>query len=152
MDLKVIADALAAQFTSVSATFAGRTETLTATASLPDSIDLALLVYPPTGSLSLNVGTQRDDEYDFPVRLLRDPLSMPGRSDALYAWFNALRDKAEANMDLGLSYVQWVRVIASRMEPDGQPYSFSDGSFRQFDVVELIHRVKVREFVTTAAI
>lgn len=153
MDLKAIADALAGRFVNVTATYGGQTQTLTATADLPDSIDRALLVYPPTGTLSLAVGTRRNDEYEFPVRYLQDPLSIPARVGWLYAWHQALRDLAEADMDLGLSYVKWVRVTASRMELDGEAYTFSaTGQLKPLDVVELIHVVRVEEPVLTASI
>jgi len=151
MDLKAIADNLAACYTAVSATYGGETQTLTATADLPDTIDRALLVYPPSGTLSLAVGSQRDDEYTFRVLYLQDPLSTPARVGWLYAWFGVMRDKAEANMDLGLSYVKWCKTIEVRMELDGEPYSYN-GVFKQLDVVDITHVVKVQETVTTAAI
>lgn len=151
MDLQTIATALATQFGTLSATFDGATETCVATASLPDSIDVALLVYPPSAfSLDMDIGQQRNDTYDFAVRLLRDPITMPRRTAALYAWFQVLRDKAEANMDLGLSYVQWVRATEGRMEFDGESYSLANGLYKPCDVVEIIHRVRVREYVSTA--
>ncbi len=150
MDRQVIADALATQIGTVAATFGVRTETLTATASLPDNIDVALLVYPPTGTLSIGVGQVRADEYDFPVRLLRDPLSLPDRTAALYAWFNALRDLAEAKIDLGLSYVVRVSVTDARLEFDGESYSLANGLYKPCDVVELTHRVYIHEVVSTA--
>lgn len=152
MNLKTIADNLATTVGSVTATYGSDTQTLTATADLPDSIDRALLVYPPTGVLSLNVGTQRDDEYEFRLLYLSDPLSVTARVNWLYAWHDALRDKAESNMDLGLSYVQWVRATSSRLELDGELYSVTGGGLKPVDVVEVIHLVKVREFVATAQI
>src|SRR6185369_9790008 len=103
--------------------------------SLPNAIARgpALLVYHPDGVLEIVVSKIRRDEHDFPVRLLIDPLNTEARSDALYAWYDAMRDVVEADMDLGLSYVAWARPIASRVELDGQPYA---GSI--YDVVELI--------------
>lgn len=148
-DLKVIADALATQYGTISATFGSTTETVTATASLPDTIDLALLVYPPSGLLQLELGPNRNDLWDFPVRLLRDPISMPARTDALYAWLNALRDVAEAKKRLGLAYVVNVESVSARLEFEGQGYSFPDGKFKQFDVVEIVNQVRVQELVTT---
>lgn len=150
MDLKAIADAIAGRYVAVSATYGGETQTLTATADLPDTIDKALLVYPPTGELDIRVGQQRDDKYTFRVLYLQDPLSVPARVGWLYAWHNAMRDKAEAQMTLGLSYVKWCRVTESRMELDGESYSFN-GVYKPLDVVEVIHVVKVEETVSTLA-
>lgn len=152
MDLKAIADGIAAQFVNVTATYGGQTQTLTATADLPDTLVAeALLVYPPTGALDLNIGYQRDDEYTFRVLYLQDPISVPARVGWLYAWQQALRDKVEANMDLGLSYVVWARATESRMELDGESYSYN-GVYKPLDVVEITHVVKVRETVATLAI
>ena len=151
MNLKTIADNLAACYTAVTATYGAESQTLTATADLPDTIDRALLVYPPTGTLSLATGVQRNDEYTFRVLYLQDPLSTPARVGWLYAWFGALRDKAEANMDLGLAYVRWAKTTEVRMDLDGEPYSYN-GVFKQLDVVELTVVVRVEETVTTASI
>jgi len=147
MDLKAIADALAAQFVGVTAN--GEALTAPPTASLPNAINAGpvLLVYHPTGVLEIGVSRLRYDEYDFPVRLLRDPTDVPTRSDLLYAWHNAMRDVVEANMDLGLSYVAWARPVSSRVDLDGEEYAKVT-----FDVVELIVRVHVYEVVTTVAV
>lgn len=153
MNLLTTADAIAARFTSVSVTVNGATETVTGTSRLPDAVGkLALLVYPPTGEAGLAVSKRRTDTLEFPVRLLRDPVSTPARAAALYAWYDALRDLVEADMDLGLSYVAWAQVISVRVEIDGESYSQSNGTYGRFDVVELIVRVRFDEVVTTVAI
>lgn len=150
MNLKTIADNLATRFTGVTATVSGASESIAVgpTASLPNGIAKgpALLVYHPTGELGLGVSKRRDDTYDFPVRLLRDPLDVPARSDALYAWYDALRDKVEEDMDLGLSYVAWAQPVAGRVELDGITYGDA-----LFDVVELIVRVRINEIVSGAS-
>jgi hypothetical protein len=144
MNLKSIADGIAAAF----GTLTVNGESATATASLPDDVGrIALLVYPPTGSLDVGTSARRDDVYAFPVRLLRDPLSTPARTAALYAWFNAMRDLVEANIDLGLSYVSYAQPTDCRLAIDGQRYGL-DGLY---DVVELTVQVRVNEHVATVA-
>lgn len=148
--LAATATALAGRFTGVTATVGSGSEALVdATARLPNAIAAGpiLLVYPPVGVLEVVASKLRRDEHDFPVRLMRDPLSVPERTDALYAWYDALRDRVESNMDLDLAYVAWARPISSRLELDGQVYAGS-----VFDVVELIVRVHFNEAVTTLAI
>jgi hypothetical protein len=154
MDLQVVADAIAARFVAITAANGSDTETVTGTADLPDQVSkLALLVYPPTGTLEIGLSRSREDTLDFPVRLLRDPpANVPGRSQWLYSWVNALRDRVEMDMDLGLAYVAWAKPISLRMEIDGQQYSSVDGTFAQFDVVELIVQVRFQEIVLTVAI
>lgn len=152
MNLKSIADGIATELASLTATNGSLTETVSATADLPNAVGkLALLVYPPTGDLGMGPGKRRADTYEFPVRLLRDPLNAPARTQWLYAWFNALRDEVEKNMDLGLSYVAWASPVSLRMTLDGEEYSSADGTFAAFDVVELIVRVRVDEVVSTVA-
>lgn len=150
MNLQAIADAIAARFVGVTATAGALTYSLksTPTASLPNSIGKgpALLVFLPTGQLDMGVGRRRDDHYDFPVRLLTDPLDYPRRTDALYAWAQALRDKVEAQSTLGLSYVAWAKPIAMRLELDAIDYAGVT-----FDLVELTVRVLVMETVATVA-
>lgn len=148
MDLKVIADALATTIGTVTA----YGETATATARLPNQVGkLALLVYPPEGELEIGLGRQRNDHYVFMVRVLRDPLDVPGRSDALYAWANAIRDLAETDMDLGLEYVKKVTTFGLRMAIDGQLYSGLSGGKEDFDVVEFGVRLLVKETVATVS-
>lgn len=143
MDLQVIADALAARFGTL--TVGG--ESVVATAALPNLVGkIALLVYPPSGSLEVGTTARRDDVYDFPVRLLRDPLGVPARTSALYAWANAMRDLVEANVDLGLAYVSYAQPVSVRMAIDGQRYGDA-----LYDVVELIVSVRVNEHVSTVA-
>jgi len=140
MDLQAIASGIATRF----GTLTVNGESATATAALPNTVNtLALLVYPPTASLEVGATARRDDVYDFPVRLLRDPLNVPTRTTALYAWFNAMRDLVEANVDLGLAYVSYAQPISARMAIDGERYG--DGLY---DVVELVIRVRVNEHVS----
>lgn len=147
MNLKSIADAIAARFTGVTA--GGVAIAVGPTASLPNQIGKgpALLVFHPVGDLSVGPMRQRDDTYAFPVRLLIDPLNYPARSDALYAWADALRDRVEMNIDLDLAYVAWARVSAIRLDLDRD--DFYGGLY---DVVELLVSVRVREVVSTVAI
>lgn len=151
MNLKTIADAIATQFVGVTATAGTQTYSLKVgpTATLPNEIAKgpALLVFHPTGQLELEVSRRRNDHYDFPVRLLTDPLNYPQRSDALYAWHDALRDKVETRMQLGLDYVASANPILMRMELDNAEW-YGGG----FDMVELIVRVHVIEHVTTVAV
>lgn len=150
MDLKVIADALASTFGTMTATNGSETETAVATADLPDQVaQLALLVYPPeTGSLEIGVSARRNDLYTFMVRILRDPLSTPARTQWLYAWFNAIHDKIiTTHIALGLAYVSQAEPVAMRAAIDGQQYSSTDGTYAAFDVVELEVQVMVNEHV-----
>lgn len=148
MDIKAIADGVAARFVNITATNGSLTETATATADLPDSVATrALLVYPPTGSLVIGTSATNRDEYDFAVRLLRDPVGgYAVRSQWLYAWANALRGRVELDMDIGLpTYVEDAAASAIRLALDGHQYSQPDGAFRPFDVVELTVHVQVNE-------
>lgn len=150
MNLKATADAIAGRFTGVTATVGTTTESLTmATASLPNAAGKgpALLVFHPRGVLDVGVSRIRNDMLDFPVRLLRDPLNYPTRSDWLYAWYDALRDRVEADMDLGLAYVAWAQPISSEVEVDG--FEYAEVSY---DLIEFIVRVRFDEVVTTLAI
>lgn len=151
MNLKAIADAIALRFVGAT-TSTGETFTSAPTASLPNSIAKGpvCIVYPPTGVLEIGVGRMRNDHYDFPVKILIDPLDVPSRTDALYRWHDATRDLVEANFDLDLqSYVTKAWLVSDRTEIDGERYSSTDGQFRVFDVVEYIVRVLVREVVAT---
>jgi hypothetical protein len=80
----------------------------------------------------------RQDDYDFPVRLLRDPTDYPARSDWLYAWHDALRDRLRDGDTLGPDPRTSGRIVAARLELDGQEYARV-----KFDVVEYIVRVHV---------
>lgn len=145
MNLKAIADGLAATIGTVTA-FG---ESATATARLPNEIGkLALLVYPPTGTLDV-AAQQRNDEYLFPVRLLRDPTDVPARTDALYAWYDALRDLPETHVLLGISPPPDVSAqpVGCSMGIDGERYGNA-----VFDVVELLVSVRVQEPVTTVGV
>jgi hypothetical protein len=147
MNTKNVADAIAARFTGITA--AGEALTVGPTASLPNAIAKgpALLVYPPVGDLSIGMTRSRDDALTFAVRLLRDPLDVPARTDALYAWYDAMRDLIEMNMDLDLAYVAWASPISMRAELDGIEYAAA-----VFDVVELLVKVQFNEYVATIAI
>jgi hypothetical protein len=157
MNLKAIADAIAGRFVGVTATNGSATESIVIgpTASLPNAIAKgpALLVFHPQGVLDLDMGKMRRDEYDFPVRFLRDPLNYPERSDWLYAWFDALRDRVEMDMDLGLAYVSWARLIDSTTELDAGRYAERQGGDSGgYDLIEFTVRVHVREPVPTVGI
>lgn len=150
MNSKATADALAARFAGLTATFNGASEALVAsTASLPNSVAKGpiVLVYPPVGVLGIQMSKIRDDELDYPVRLLRDPLNVPVRTDALYAWYDVMRDRVEADMDLGQTNVAWAMCISMRAALDGIKYAGAD-----FDLVELVVRVHFNEVVTTVAV
>lgn len=152
MNAKAIADNIAACFTGTTVTIGAGTEAIAIgpTASLPNDIAKgpALLVFPPSGPLDVGVSAMRADVLRFPVRLLRDPLDVPSRIDALYAWYTAMRDKVEANTDLGLpTYVLNAQPIAMRIDLDGGEYAG-----RMFDLVELLVEVSLREHVTTLAV
>jgi hypothetical protein len=152
MDLKVIADGIAARFVNVVATNGAATETATATADLPDQVaTLALLVYPPAASdLSLNMGRTLDT-YDFMVKLLRDPMSVPARTQWLYAWATALRPLVYQHFTLGIAGVTNAEAVGMRVQIDGEKYSSVDGTFAVFDVVEITVRVQVFELATGVA-
>lgn len=147
MNTKAVADAIAGRFTGITAN--GQTIAIGPTASLPNAITRgpALLVYPPAGELGIGVSKLRSDTLTFPVKLLTDPTDVPTRTDALYAWYDAMRDKVEANMDLDLSYVAWAKPTSVRVAIDGEPYA---GAL--FDVVELSVQVRFNEVVTTVSV
>lgn len=150
MDLKVIADGIAARFVNVTATNGADTETATATADLPNQVaTLALLVYPPTGALNIIMGPKLDDQYDFAVRLLRDPYNVPNRTQWLYAWATAMRTRVQTSWSLGIAGVTQAETKDMRVEIDGEKYGSVDGTFGTFDVVELIVRVWVYENATS---
>ena len=146
MNTKAVADAIAGRFTGITAN--GQGIAIGPTASLPNSINRgpALLVYPPTGELGIGVSKLRTDILTFAVRLLLDPLDVPSRTNALYAWYDAMRDRIEGNMDLDLAYVAWAKPTNVRLDLDGQPYA---GAL--FDVVELLVDVRFNEVVTTVS-
>lgn len=148
-NLKTVADAIAAQYAGITAN--GESISIGPTASLPDSIPggfVALLVYPPTAVLEVGVSRMRRDEWDFPVKVLRDPVNTPARTDALYAWLEATRDVIYANYDLGLgTYVSWAKPVDVRVELDGEEYAKT-----VFDVIEYTVRVHIEEVVLTLAI
>jgi len=147
MNTKSIADAIALTFAGTTATSGGVTESLVlCTATLPNSLAKgpALLVFHPAGELGLALSRRRTDTLTFPVRLLRDPMNVPQRSDFLYAWYDAIRDKVEANFDPDLAYVAWASVTAATVELDGFTYA---GVL--FDMVELTVTVRLDEVVSS---
>lgn len=141
MNLLTTAAAIATAYASTTATNGSQTEGLTlCTHLLPDQLPgkgPVLLVYPPTGVLSVGVSRIRADEMDFPVRLMRDPASYPIRTGWAYAWFDALRDVIRDGETLGLSYVSWARLIEARVEIDGAEYAGAPYG----DLVELTVRI-----------
>lgn len=150
MNSKAVADALAARFVGVTAAVSSGTESIVPTASLPNQISQgpALLVFHPSGVLEIGVSRLRHDELDFPVRFYRDPVDYPARSDDLYVWYDALRDRVEMDMDLGLAYVAWARPISVQIGLDIGDYARS-GPF--YDLIEFIVRVHFYEVVTTVS-
>lgn len=151
MNLKATADAIALRFVGVTATNGGVTESLAAapTASLPNTVAKGpvVLVYHPVGALDIGMNRMRNDHYNFPVKILRDPTNYPARSDWLYAWHDATRDRVEGNVDLDLAYVAWAKCIAVRVELDGEDYAGVT-----YDVIEYTVQVLFREVVATVAI
>ncbi len=153
MNSKAIADGIAAQFVNISATVAGASETVTATASLPNQVGhIALLVYHPTGGYEYHASKIRIGTFIYSVRLLRDPISVPARSDWLYAWFDALSDLVGQHLSLGLTYVTQALPVSIRIELDGENYAGVDGVNHPFDVVELEVQVTTNEVMTTQAV
>ena len=144
MTLKAIADAIAGRYAGTTATVGSVTESLAfaPTASLPNTLAKgpAIFVYHPQGVLDVGVSRIRRDEYDFPVRFLRDPVNYPERSDWLYAWHDALRDKVRDGDTLGLAYVSWANCTAVKVALDEGEYG-STGT--GYDVIEFTIRVHV---------
>jgi len=142
MTLKAIADALASRYAGSTATVGAVTESLAfaPTASLPNTLAKgpAIFVYHPQGVLDVGVSRIRRDEYDFPVRFLRDPVNYPERSDWLYAWHDALRDKVRDGDTLGLSYVSWANCTGVKVALDEGEYGGTG-----YDVIEFTIRVHV---------
>ena len=149
MDFRTIATGLA---TTIGTLTVG-SESATATASLPNNVGkLALLVYPPEGDLSfLMGGPHLNAHLIFPVRLLRDPLDVPNRTDALLDWATVLWPRPKANYDLDVAGVIEATATTIRVAIDGQQYSSVDGSFARFDVVELMVDVHVYELAPVTA-
>jgi hypothetical protein len=150
MNLQTIANALATTIGTVNATNGSETESLTATADLPDQVNTkALLVLPPeTANLDLIMGPRLDDHYLFRVVVLRDPMSVSARVKWLYAWATALRTKVQQNVDLDVAGVVEAQATAMRIELDGETYASLYG--RPQDVVELMVDVHVLENTTAA--
>jgi hypothetical protein len=146
MDFRTIATNLA---TAIGTITVGD-DTATATARLPSSVGkLALLVYPPETDLSfLMGGPHLNAHLLFPVRLLRDPLDVPARTDALLDWMTALWPKPQANYDLNVVGVIETQATSIRGQIDGHEYSSVDGTFPKYDLVEMMVDVHVFELAT----
>jgi hypothetical protein len=147
MDFKAIATALASTIGTVTV---GST-TLTATARLPDNVgQWSLLVFPPETDLSfLMGGPTLNAHLQFPVRLLHDPpAGVPDRTDLLYDWATALWPKPQSNYNLDVAGVIEAQAQTIRIAIDGHQYSFIDGTFARFDVVEMMVDVYVYELAT----
>jgi hypothetical protein len=152
MNLKAIADAIALRFVGITATRNGVVESLVSppTASLPNTIAKGpvIIVFPPTAALEIGVNRMRNDHYLFPVRLFRDPTDFPTRTEWLYAWHDAMRDRIEGNVDLDLPYVARAQTVSiPQMEMDVID-AYADG---KFDVLVFSVSVLVREVVTTVS-
>lgn len=156
MNLQSIADAIAGRFTGLSVTIDGQAEALTAaTADIPNQLGAGptLLVYPPQGDLRIGAPGHSRDDWTFTVMMLRDPIDYPGRTRALYTWFNALRYRVEGNYDLDLAYVAWAETRGqARLELDGEAFANMEGRLALYDVVELTVAVRVEEIITGLSI
>ena len=152
MNLQTIATALATTIGTVVATDSlGATETMTATAALPDSIATkALLVFPPeTADLGLIMGPRLNDHYTFRVVMLRDPLTVAARVRWVYAWATALRIRVQTNIDLDVAGVVETQATSMRLEIDGERYAGLFGA-TTFDTVEMFVDVHVLENTTVS--
>ncbi len=149
MNSKAIADAIATQFDGV--TVNGKTANATATLMNLGTKGPMVLVFHPTGDLGYGMSKTRQDVLLFPVRFLSDPVNYPQRSDALYAWYDAIRDKIGERLRLGLAYVEQAEPVAVRIELDGFVYGDVNQGGVIYDVIEFTVRVKLYEVVTSLA-
>lgn len=148
--IKAVADAIAAMYVGLTAN--GESIGIGPTASLPNSIPtrtVAVLVYPPTAELGISLG-QSDDRYQFPVKILRDPIDVPARTDALYAWLEAGRYaiSRHTSLQLGPTIIE-ATARGLRAELDGESYGDDD---HPMDVVEWIVEVFIQEPVPGLAV
>jgi hypothetical protein len=143
VNLRTIAEGIA----TVVGTVTVGTESVTATASLPNQVGkLALLVYPPSGNLALLMGGPHMNAHViYHLRLLRDPVSMSERSAAILDWATALYARLYTNFDLDIAGVLEANPTDIRVEIDGEKYSSVDGTFAVFDVVDVTVNVHVYE-------
>jgi len=146
MNKRAIADAIATRYVGITATVGGVTEGLVSapTARMPNTVQSTpvVLVYPPAGATEIGTSAIRQGEVVYLVRMLRDPTSVPERTDWLYAWDTAMTDRVEGDLDLGLpAYVAVAEVTGFRLAIDGQQYALE-----WFDVVE--HEVTVSIYET----
>jgi len=142
VNLFSIADAIAGQYTGITATYGGETQSLElCTALLPNTITAStgvILVFPPSSEdLEIGVSAIRQGHLIYLVRMLRDPVDVPTRTGWLYAWAAGMQDRVEQNLDLNLpTYVAEAEVTGFRLELDGHEYAQ-----QLYDVVE--HEVTV---------
>lgn len=141
MDFRTIGTALATAIGTITV----NGESATATARLPNTVNaLALLVYPPVSDLSfLMGGPMLDAHILYEVKLLRDPLDVPARTDMLLDWATALWPRPKANYTLGVAGVLDAEATHLRIQIDGESYG---GGL--YDVVEMTVDVHVYELAT----
>lgn len=152
MDLRAIADAIAAQYVGISATVNGTTESLAATptALLPNTVARGpvIIVNPPEGELEIGTSAIRQGVVRFDVLLLRDPVNVPQRTAWLYAWDAAMRDRVEQNLDLGLpGYVAIAEVTTFSLGIDSATYAGAN-----FDAVTHTVEVTIYEQSVTVGV
>lgn len=147
--IRSIADAIATQYSGITAN--GESISIGPTSLLPNTIpgrQVALIVLPPSGTLGVAPNAQRDDVYDFTVQILRDPIDVPARTVALYAWLDATRDVIYVHTSLGLGSVIFQALpVSVRCELDGETYGGS-----KYDVVEYVVRVQINEAIPTLGV
>jgi hypothetical protein len=149
VDLRAIADAIAARYVGVTVNGVGLQ--ITPTALLPSGITRGpvLVVQPPSGTRDIEPGRRRADELDYSVLWLNDPADMPTRTALIYDWGNALYDKVLENYDLDLPYVAWAKPVSFRSAFDED---WSEFGWGKFDTIETVVRVHVNEIISTMAI
>jgi hypothetical protein len=151
MNVRAIADAIAARYSGITVTVNSEVESLGTgpTAELPPNITRnALLVFPPVEEYDYYPSRQRIGTADFSVRLYRRPeADMGRRSRYAYAWRDALTDKVEGNLDLDLAYVTHALDVGGRINLDDASYADET-----MDMVERTIRVHIKEVVTALAV
>jgi hypothetical protein len=147
MDLRTIADALAARYAGV--TVGGEGFQYGPSALIPNGIvkGPALIVMPPDGTRDVGVNKRREDELDFSVMWLNDPTDLPTRTALIYSWGQALYDKVLENYDLDLAYVAWAKPVSFRTAFDEQFMTFG-----KYDVIETVVRVHINEIIAAMAV
>lgn len=131
MDIKAIADALAARFAAAAVTPpTGYDDTATATAELPNAITTTptCLVFPPELESSFS-GYKRSTNLVFPVRwYIAQTSDRPRSIQAVYAWQSYLLDQLEGSFDLdqtgsGVTHAVIVSASAGTGEYAEQEYA-----------------------------